>query len=354
MHSSERHSLSLTAHVRSVPTWIGLLVIAGTLSGCTSGVPSTASVMTVNGPIAPEQMGTTLPHEHVLVDFAGAEVVSPDRYDRREALETVLPHLQRARTLGLRTLVEATPAYLGRDPLLLRQLADASGMHLLVSTGYYGAREDQHLPRHAFADPADSLAARWIREWMTGIDGTGIRPGFIKIGVDGSPLSDVDRKLIQAAARTHLRTGLTIAAHTGPAAGALDQLAVLEAEGVHPSAWIWVHAQVEDDSTFHVRAARDGAWVSFDGLAPGNVERYVARVALMKAEGLLHRVLVSHDAGWYHVGEPGGGTFRPYETLFTDLLPALTAAGFTHEEIHQLTDVNPAEAFAVRVRARLP
>jgi phosphotriesterase-related protein len=167
-------------------------------------------------------------------------------------------------------------------------------------------------------------------------------------------LSEIDRKLVQAAARTHLRTGLTIAAHTGPAAGALDQLAVLEEEGVDPSAWIWVHAQAEGDSTYHVRAARSGAWISFDGLAPGDVERYVALVAFMKAEGLLHRVLVSHDAGWYHVGEPGGGAFRGYETLFTEFLPALEAAGFTDDEIHQLTAVNPAEAYAVRIRARRP
>jgi phosphotriesterase-related protein len=310
--------------------------------------------MTVSGPIAPEQMGTTLPHEHVLVDFAGAEVVTPDRYDREEVFATVLPYLRRARALGVETLVEATPAYLGRDPLLLRRLSDASRVRILVSTGYYGAREDQHLPHHAFTDSADSLAARWIREWTSGIDGTGIRPGFIKIGVDTGPLSEVDRKLIQAAARTHLRTGLTIASHTGPAAGAMEQLAVLEEEGVDPSAWIWVHAQAEPDSTFHVRAAKSGAWVSFDGLAPGEVERYVARVAFMRAEGLLHRVLVSHDAGWYHVGEPGGGAFRPYETLFTDFLPALEAAGFTDDEIRQLTAVNPAQAFAVRVRARKP
>lgn len=60
-----------------LPAWIGLLVIVGTLPGCTSDVPATACVMTVNGPIAPEQMGATLPHEHVLVDFAGAEAVSP-------------------------------------------------------------------------------------------------------------------------------------------------------------------------------------------------------------------------------------------------------------------------------------
>lgn len=326
--------------------------MGGVVAACASGAPVTPSVMTVSGPIAPEQMGTTLPHEHVLVDFAGAEAVSPDRYNREAVFAVVLPYLQRARTLGLQTLVEATPAYLGRDPLLLRRLSDASGVRLIVSTGYYGARADQHLPRHAFTEPADFLAARWIREWTDGIDGTGIRPGFIKIGVDTGPLSEIDRKLIRAAARTHLRTGLTIAAHTGPAAGALGQLAVLEEEGVDPSAWIWVHAQAEDDSTLLVRAAQSGAWISFDGLAAGNVMRYVERVAFLRGEGLLDRVLVSHDAGWYHVGEPGGGSFQPYETLLTDFLPALKVAGFTDDEIRQLIAVNPAQAFAVRVRAR--
>lgn len=341
---------SQASHV--TPTSIPLLVMVASLSACASDAPAPAIIMTVNGPIAPEQMGTTLPHEHVLVDFIGAESVSPDRYDRDTVFETVLPYLRQARTLGARTLIDATPAYLGRDPLLLQRLGDASGVRLLVSTGYYGARDDQHLPSHAFTDSADALAARWTREWTAGIDGTGIKPGFIKIGVDPGPLSAMDRKLIEAAARTHLATGLTIAAHTGPATGALEQLAVLEAEGVDASAWIWVHAQAEPDSTMHVRAARNGAWISFDGLVPDNVERYVARVAFMKGQGLLHRVLVSHDAGWYHVGEPSGGTFRPFDTLFTAFLPALRAAGFTDEEIRQLTVANPGEAFAVRVRAR--
>jgi phosphotriesterase-related protein len=104
----------------------------------------------------------------------------------------------------------------------------------------------------------------------------------------------------------------------------------------------------------HVGAARRGAWISYDGLAPDNVRHYVTLIAFMKAQGLLHRVLVSHDAGWYHVSEPGGGTFRPYGTLFTDLLPTLTAAGFTAQEIRQQIVLNPAEAFTVRVRARAP
>ena len=331
-------------------------LVATALAGCASSrstdTRAESTIMTVNGLIAPEQMGLTLPHEHVLVDFIGAAEVSPDRYDRDEVFETVLPHVQQFRALGGQTLIECTPAYLGRDPRLLQRLSEAAGIHILANTGYYGARDDRFLPPHTFSDSADQLAARWIREWEDGLDGTSIRPGFMKIGVDSGALSDVDRKLVQAAARTHLKTGLTIAAHTGPAVAAFDELGVLEREGVDPSAWIWVHAQAEQDVMRHVEAAQRGAWVEFDGLHPNRVERHVALVLNMKEHGVLPHVLVSHDAGWYRVGEPGGGTFRPYDTLFTDFIPGLKNAGFTEAEIHQVLVKNPAEAFSIGVRAR--
>ena len=64
----------------------------------------------------------------------------------------------------------------------------------------------------------------------------------------------------------------------------------------------------------------------------------------MKADGLLERVLVSHDAGWYHVGEPGGGQFRPYTTLFTDFVPGMKSAGFSDAEVRQLLVENPRRA----------
>ena len=64
----------------------------------------------------------------------------------------------------------------------------------------------------------------------------------------------------------------------------------------------------------------------------------------MKTAGLLGRVLLSHDAGWYHVGEPGGGEFRRYTTLFTGLMPALVDAGVTKDEIRQILVENPRRA----------
>ena len=320
--------------------------------GCASGrlreptrdSTTSAAVDTVTGTIAADRLGLTLMHEHVLVDFVGADRVSPDRYDADHAFATVLPHLKHVRALGCDTLVECTPAYLGRDPALLKRLSEASGIHILSNTGYYGAAKDKHLPPHAFTETAEQLAARWIREHERGIDGTSIKPAFMKIGVDDAPLSAVDGKLVRAAALAHRANGLPIASHTGSGAAALEELDLLARAGVPLSAFIWVHAQSERDATFHTRVATRGAWVEFDGISAESAARHVDLVRHMKNEGLLGHVLVSHDAGWYRVGEPGGGQFRPYDTLFTAFLPALKAAGLDEADVRQLLVNNPRSA----------
>lgn len=312
--------------------------------------PHEGRVMTVQGTVSPEEMGVTLPHEHALVDFIGADRVRPDRYDADEALEVILPFLEQIKKLGCRTFVECTPAYLGRDVKLLKRLSSATGMHILTNTGYYGAANDKFVPKHAYEETVGQLAARWIREWQNGIEGTGIRPGFIKTGVDSGKLSDIDRKLVRAAARTHLKTGLTIAAHTGDTEAGLDELKALREEGVDASAFIWVHAQNGWDVETRVKAAKAGAWIEIDNVSENNIGTCVEQVKAMKDRGLLSRVLVSHDAGWYSVGETRGGGFRPFTALFTDLMPALKKAGLTDADIRQILSHNPSKAFTVRTR----
>ena len=306
--------------------------------------------MTVQGPISVSEIGKSLIHEHILVDFIGADSTGYHRWNRAEVIKMVLPYLQEIRNSGCSTLIDCTPAYLGRDPLLLKMLSDSSGLNILTNTGYYGALNNKYLPSHTFRETAEQIAARWIREWQDGIDGTGIKPGFIKTGVNPGMLSDLHKKLIKAAAITHLKTGLTIASHTGPALPAFEELEILASEGVAASAFIWVHAQSESDHSTHVMAATKGAWISLDGLSDDNAEEYVGMINNLKENGLLHRVLVSHDAGWYKPGEPDGGSFRGYTALFTSLLPALKEAGYSEEELTQLLVHNPARAFEVRIR----
>jgi phosphotriesterase-related protein len=119
---------------------------------------------------------------------------------------------------------------------------------------------------------------------------------------------------------------------------------------VSPEAYVWVHAQNETDGAIHEQAARAGAWVEFDGIGWGNDEAHLEAVVEMAERELLDHVLVSHDAGWYHVGEPGGGEYRPYTVAFDDFVPALRKRGFGESAIRTLMVDNPARAFAIGVR----
>ena len=302
------------------------------------------TVETVTGKVQADRLGVTLVHEHVLVDFVGAAEVSPRRYNRAAAFRKALPFLKQAHSHGCRTFVECTPAYLGRDPLLLKQLSEATGLNILTNTGYYGAANDKFVPAHAWKETAEQLAARWIAEARNGIDDTGIKPAFMKIGVDAGPLSDIDSRLVAAAARTHLVAGLPVWSHTGDGRAALAQVTLLKRESMPLGAFVWVHAQNERDPAVHRQVADEGAWISFDGLSTDNVDQYFNLVSTIRTAGHLDRVLISHDAGWYHVGEPGGGTYRPHDTLFTKFIPRLRAGGFTDGEIQRLVVENPRRA----------
>jgi phosphotriesterase-related protein len=265
-------------------------------------------------------------------------------------LEKASPFLNEAKKLGAATFIECTPAYLGRDPKLMKSISEYTGLNILTNTGYYGASRDRYIPKHAYTETAEELSFRWIKEFKKGIEHTGVRPGFIKIGVMGGDLSDLHRKLVRAAAKTHLATGLVIASHTGPVTPAFAELGVLIEEGVSPEAFIWVHAQSEKDSSAHVMAARTGAWISFDGLNDDNVPDYVRTIRNMRDNGLLNKVLISHDSGWYKPGMPDGGEYKGYTTLFLKLIPALRDNGFSENEIDLLLVKNPANAFTIKIR----
>jgi len=158
---------------------------------------------------------------------------------------------------------------------------------------------------------------------------------------------------------THLSTGLTIASHTGPDAPAFEQINILKKLGVDPSAFIWVHAQ-RGSADGIMKAAREGTWISLDNVrlrpgmkpgAPNSIGWYVDWLIELKDNGLLSKVLISHDSGWYDPAEPDGGTFNGYTDIFESLIPALKENGFTSDEISQLLVENPQEAFKIRIRS---
>jgi len=330
-----------------------------------AGQTDAGKILTVCGPIEPSDLGPALTHEHVLVDFIGADKVSPDRYDPDEVFEVMLPYLRDLKAAGIRALFDCTPNYLGRDPALLRKLSLASGVHLITNTGLY---KDPFLPASAHDTSAEEIAREWIREAVEGIGpegigpegqaaqyrfpgtsraASGIRPGFIKIAVNEGDLSEIQRKIVRAAALTSAATGLVIASHTTTGRAALQELEILAEVGVPPSHLIVVHSDAEPDQALHFQVAERGAWLSYDGIRAGNAAQKLPLV-LEAFRRYPDRLLISQDAGWYHVGEPGGGTVAPLDWLPRHFLPMLRDAGLTDAQLDKLLVENPARAFVVR------
>jgi phosphotriesterase-related protein len=309
-----------------------------------------SKIITVTGEIPASAIGKTLHHEHLLVDFIGADSISYNRWNKDSVVEKVLPYLLEIKKLGYKTLVECTPAYLGRDPALLKMLSEKSGIQIITNTGYYSAVGGKYIPAHGFTETAEQLAQRWIDEAKNGIEGTGIYPGFIKISVERAPLEEINRKVVEAACITHKATGLVIMSHTGLSVPAFQELDILKNFGVSPSAFIWTHANNEKDFSKHIEAAKMGAWIAFDKFEQKSLDQFVQFAQIMKKEGLLGKVLFSHDAGWYKPGEPNGGEFRGFSDIENFLIPALEKSGLSQPDIYQIFTLNPAEAFKVQIR----
>ncbi len=323
------------------------LLLAAFCLSCSSD--PTGKVITVSGPVYPDQLGTTLAHEHVLVDFSGAANYAPENYNQQEAYDRILPELLKLKAHGVQTLVECTPNYVGRDVLLLKQLTDESGINLMTNTGFYGAQNNKFIPAHVIDMSAEAIATFFIAEFEQGIEGSGIKPGFIKIAVNRKPLSQFHAKLVRASAIAHKATGLTIMSHTGPATPAFQQLEILREEGVSPAAFIWTHASDEKDRSKLVEAARLGTWISIDKLGWDPSLFNGELLLYLKNEGVLDKILISHDAGWYDPNKPEH-PFKSYNAIFETLTPNLKVKGFNTADIEQLLVKNPAHAFTIEKR----
>ena len=187
---SKTNNTSVTSHVLDRRQFLGctaaISVALSTPLDFTAAAEASRDpfIQTVLGPIPPEKLGPTLAHEHVICDFVGAAETGRHRWQVDEVVRVMRPYLEQLKTRNFNGFIDCTPAYIGRDPRVLKQLAEQTGLHLVTNTGYYGGAGDKFVPKHAYDETPDQLADRWVREWERGIEDTSVRPGFLKIGVD--------------------------------------------------------------------------------------------------------------------------------------------------------------------------
>ncbi|MEM1522078.1 MAG: hypothetical protein QXU69_03585 [Thermofilaceae archaeon] len=315
------------------------------------------TIRTVLGDISPGSFGMALTHEHILCDFVGADKVDRSRYDRREVFEIMLPLLKEIRELGVTGFVDCTPAFIGRDPLLLAELSRASSVHILTNTGLY---KEPYLPKYSFELSADELAEIWALEVEEGVEDeilrarTGrverfpVKAGFVKIAVNPGHLFPIQEKIVRAAARCSLYTGAAIVCHTGEGTAALGLLRVIEEEGLDAGRLIVAHCDAIEDWNYHMEILQLGANVSYDGVSEGTVGRTLKLLESVVSHGFDEQILLSQDSGWYNVGEPRGGRIRGYSFIVKKFIPLLEERGFDRSLIQRIFIENPSAVFQLK------
>lgn len=317
------------------------------------------SVHTVLGPVQVPALGFTAMHEHLFMLSVGLYDRWPHLLDREAAVSDVSAKVSNAMSLGIRTIVDMTTPNMGRDVALLSEVARRTGAHIVAATG---AHPHEPLPlylRGVVGDASggidpDRHAELFVHDILVGMDGTDIRAGIIKTGSD--PIVDESNsRLLQGAARAHLRTGVPISTHThaGNQVG-LQQQDVFAEAGVDLRSVIIGHCGDSSDVGYLKALADRGSVLGMDRFGytmPGRpavpIAERVSIVAELCRDGYADRMVLSSDSvSWSDVISANYFAMHlpdwNLDFLPETVLGLLAAAGVNETDLHQMTTVTPS------------
>ena len=336
------------------------------------------NIKSVLGELKRDELGVVTTHEHVLLDltafFENHEVdgiddpatekvkmenlgiLSRDCYALKDNLlldseELAIKELSFFKRAGGNTVVDASLDGIGRNPLALKRISQATGLNIIMGCGFYvGATHPESLSKMSEREIADIM----VRELREGIDG--ICAGYIgEIGIS-EIFDDKERRVLRAAAIASLDTGAAINVHINPwTVNGLEATDILLSSGVSPDRICISHIDVENREDYIFALLDKGVYVEFDNFGKeyyikrevrnsgyGLFVRDTERVTLLKKmidRGYLSQILLSCDLCLKNLTRTYGGW--GYDHLLTNVLPMMEDEGITKEQIDALLRVNP-------------
>jgi phosphotriesterase-related protein len=299
-------------------------------------------VRTVLGDIAPDVLGFTLSHEHVFAR-PPADVTDSDFHLDDEARSVA--ELARFRTVGGSAIVEMTTRDYGNDPAALARISRAAGVHVIAATGF---NKGKFANRISSGMTTAEIAAWMIGEVQSGVAGTTVRAGLIKVasGLNG-PGAD-ERRVFEAAAEGHRATGVPISTHTEKGTWADGQIALLTSLGVAPNRMLIGHLDLKPDLGYLREVAEAGVFLGFDQFSKAKYLADSARIDLiahLAEEGHHNQIVISGDlARRSYLTAWGGGP--GYRYFLTDLMLQFAERGISEALYRSFAVANPRRLFA--------
>lgn len=312
-----------------------------------------AEVQTVQGAVDAKDLGIVLAHEHVRFRDEGVAEQWPSRYDDELEMDAALVAVRAAKEHGVRTIVDATAMFGGRDVNFMKQVADQTGVRIVACTGIYSY---DHLPHYFENRDADVMADHFVEDIERGCQGTDIRAAFLKCAADAAGVTENVEKIHRAVARASVQTGAPIMAHSMPAvATGPRQVEIFKEEGVDLSRVQIAHCGDSEDVGYIEGLLAEGVYVGLDRYG---LEMYLpidkrnATAAELLRRGHAERLTISQDfcasIDWFppEAAEifEGQGAIRNWSMslVFEEVVPALREMGVMDDAVFETVFVeNP-------------
>lgn len=228
-------------------------------------------VRTVLGDIAPEQMGLTYSHEHVVIEESFPTIANKDFI--LNDTEKISAELNEFYTNGGRTLVDTMPANCGRNVLKLAEVSQRSNVHIIAPTGIH--LEIYYPPNHwRYHLSEDELTDLFIKDVEEGVDEldygcpivkrTVHKAGLIKLATGDEPITPHQEKIFHAVVNAHRHTGAPILTHTNSGKHAAAQAALFYKLGANLEHVVLSHVDKCKDLAYHKELMQAGMYVEYD------------------------------------------------------------------------------------------
>ena len=308
-------------------------------------------VETLKGPVDTTELGFTLMHEHVFVHSEGVAQNFPSVWDEASETAAARKKLQDMADAGVRTIVDLTVLGLERNIPRLRDLVADLPLTVIVATGLYTYNE---VPNYFNFRDEDAMADLFVSDITDGIQDTTIKAAILKCATDEPGVTPGVEKVLRAVARAHRRTGVPISTHThvGTKRG-LDQQRIFKEEGVDLSRVVIGHSGDSEDIDYLTSLIDAGSYIGMDRFGIDiylTTEQRVATIAKLCKLGHADRMVLSHDASCHIDWFPAEMMKEAvpnwhFRHISDDVIPALTEAGVSDEQITQMTVENPRQIF---------
>lgn len=336
-------------------------------------------IQTVLGLIDGDDLGFTLPHEHLLIDLTvrfklvdesmtarvmarkpvSLETIGWIRYHSFENMdnliyddeELITKEVSLYQRAGGKSIIDVTNWGIGRDPQALARISRATGLHVIMGSGYYTS--DSGCEQKLKAVTEDEIVDEIVKDVTVGTDG--ICAGIIgEIGADSWPLDDNEIKSLRASARAQKTTGAALNIHPGRMdESPLQILQIVAKAGADLSRVVMDHL----DRTAYsfetmLEIAKSGCYLEFDcfGMEGYYPRRYgvfdmpndafrVNHIINLIDKGYLNKILISTDNCMKHklvaYGGPG------YTHIIDNVVPLMRAKGLSEDIVNIITVENP-------------